>query len=99
MAWVRESFSCRISGLSSTSKDWIDRTQRDDDSGVTTFDRHREEQHANGTTHTAGQRAQDACCRWGSRETLPGVGADDHHKAGACREKGKRGGAARHGWH
>src|SRR6266571_6141791 len=73
-------------------KNWINSTHCDDDSGITAFDSYREEQHTNGTTHTADQCIQDADSSWGSRETLPGIGAYDHHKTGARGEKGERGG-------
>src|SRR5215831_19907591 len=73
-------------------KNWIHSTQCDDDGCITAFDSHREEQHANGTTHTAHQCTQEAGSSWGGRETLPGIGAYDHHKTGARGEKGERGG-------
>src|SRR6267378_3311792 len=71
-------------------KNWINSTQCDDDGGITAFDRYREEQHANGTTHTAHQGTHNTCSSWGGRETLPGIGAYDHHKTGARGEKGER---------
>jgi hypothetical protein len=75
-------------------KNWINSAQCDNDGCITAFDSYREEQHANGTTHTAHQCTQDAGSSRGSRETLPGIGAYDHHKTGARGEKGERG-----GWH
>src|SRR5215831_8406341 len=75
-------------------KNRINSTQGDDDGGITAFDSHGEEQHTNGTTHTAEQRPQDAGSGGGGRETLPGIGAYDHHKTGTRGEKGEGG-----GWH